>query len=310
MREFRTSERLRHEANRGILGERAYALAARALVVLDGRVPKGVVNTMGFSPQPNEWQCGPYALKYALLALAIPCDETDLTRESGATQQGTDERDLDRAARRHGCVLRVERSTTRDSARDGLRSHLSRRTPVLLCVDQWSHWIVAVGGDADGAVVLDSRRADVIQVMPWPGLMGRVAYRGISGATLYDLQPLVPMSVPPARAEFSRARAEFLLRPANRALRRGWEQYVRALLPLARPKGVQTEWTLPLANVVREVSPRVLGATAGRQRDLLRERLAHATFVADAYDFEIGLDQTEHAVEVLRRLGDEVVLAA
>ena len=285
-------------------------LPRRALVVWNGPLSQEVIADMGFSPQPNEWQCGPYALKYALLALAIPCDETALTRESGATRQGTDERDLDRAARRHGCVLRVERSTTRDSARAALRGHLTRRTPVLLCVDQWSHWIVAVGSDADAAVVLDSRQAAVIQIVPWPKLMGRVAYRGISGAALYDLQPLVPMSVPPARAAFTRARADFLLRPANRALRRGWEQYVRALLPLARPKSAQTEWTLPLANVVREGTPRVLGATTGRQRDLLRERLAHAAFVADAYDFEIGLDQTEHALEVLRRLGEEVVLAA
>lgn len=265
---------------------------------------------MGFSPQPNEWQCGPYALKYALLALAIPCDETQLTREAGATEQGTDERDLDRAARRHGCVLRVERSTTRDSAREALQGHLSRRTPVLLCVDQWSHWIVAVGGDTDGVVVLDSRQGDVIQIVPWPVLMGRVGYRGISGAVLYDLQPLVPMSVPPARAALTRTRAAFLLRPANRALRRGWEQYVRALLPLARPKRAQTEWTLPLANIVREVTPRVLGTTTGRRRDALRERLGHAAFVAEAYEFEIGLDQTEHAVEILRRLGQEVVLAA
>lgn len=265
---------------------------------------------MGFSPQANEWQCGPYALKYALLVLAIPCDETDLTRESGATEHGTDERDLDGAARRHGCVLRVERSTTRDGAREALRGHLSHCTPVLLCVDQWSHWIVAVGGDADGVIILDSRQADVIQVVPWPALMGRVAYRGISGAALYDLQPLVPMSVPPARAAFTRARAEFLLRPTNRALRRGWEHYVRALLPLTRPRSAQTEWTLPLANVVQEVTPRVLGATTGRQRDALRERLAHAAFVAEAYDFEVGLDQTERTIEVLRRLGEKVVLAA
>jgi hypothetical protein len=264
---------------------------------------------MGFSPQPNDWQCGPYALKHGLLALAIPCDEAGLSRAAGATVQGADEHDLDRAARRHGCVLRVERWSTSGAARDALQSHLARRTPVLLCVDQWSHWIVAMGAEGDAAVVFDSRQADVIQIVPWPALMTRVMYRA-SGTALYDLHPLVPERVPLARATFSRARAEHLRLPTSRSLRRDWEQYVRALLPLVRPRGPQGEWTLMLGNVVREATPRVLGTSAGPQRARLRERLAHAAFVADAYEFEIGLEQTEHAVDVLRRLGEAAILAA
>ncbi len=265
---------------------------------------------MGFSPQPNAWQCGPYALKYALLSLAIPSDEAAVTRASGATEQGTDERDLDRAARRYGCVLTVDRWLTEEDARVALRDHLARRTPVLLCVDQWNHWIVAVGAEADVVIVLDSRKADVVQIIDWKALLGRVAYRSGSGAALYDLHPLVPTRVPLARAEFSRARAEFLCRPTSRALRRSWDRYVRALVPFARPRGPQAEWTMLLGNVVRQHTPRVLADTMEQRRAPMREHLTHAAFVADTYALEVGPDQTEAALAAMRRLADAVVLAA
>jgi hypothetical protein len=265
---------------------------------------------MGFSPQPTDWQCGPYALQYALLALAIPCDAAALTRASGATEQGADERDLDRAARRYGCVLSGERWAAADDARTALRAHLSRRTPVLLCVDQWNHWIVAVGADGDAVIVFDSRQADVVQIVDWNGLLARVVYRAAFGATLYDLHPLVPRRVPTARAEFSRARAEFLRRPSSRALRCSWEHYVRALVPLARPPGPQAEWTVLLGNVVREYTPRVLADSTAAERGPLRAHLRHAAFVADTYALEVGPDQTALALAAVRGLANALLRAA
>jgi hypothetical protein len=116
--------------------------------------------------------------------------------------------------------------------------------------------------------------------------------------------------VPPARAEFSRARAEFLRRPTSRALRHSWDRYVHALVPFARPRGPQAEWTMLVGNVVREHTPRVLADTQERQRARMREHLVHAAFVADTYAFEVGPDQAEPALAAMRRLADAAVLAA
>ena len=47
---------------------------------------------MGIYPQPNLWQCGPFALKHALVALGILRDEKDISRLAGTHWwHGTDE---------------------------------------------------------------------------------------------------------------------------------------------------------------------------------------------------------------------------
>lgn len=265
---------------------------------------------MGFYPQPNAWQCGPFALKYALLVLAIPSHERTLTRASGATEHGADERDLDRAARRYGCVLAVERWRDAGQARHALHAHLASGTPVLLCVEEWSHWMVAVAVDTDAVVVLDSRVPNVFGSVPLAELMERVAYHPNRWRVLYDLHPLMSGSVPRARATFSRARVEMLCQPGNLDLRRRWDEYLRVLLPVSRPPRQQAEWTVALAGLVREAIPRVLGETAEDRVPLVQRRLAHACFVAETYGLEIGPDETDRVVSAVHRFVDRVAAAA
>ena len=65
---------------------------------------------MGFTPQPNLWQCGPFALKHALIMLGISVDEREISRIAGTNKwSGTDERQLARAARKFGCELLMGR---------------------------------------------------------------------------------------------------------------------------------------------------------------------------------------------------------
>jgi ABC-type bacteriocin/lantibiotic exporter with double-glycine peptidase domain len=58
---------------------------------------------MAIYPQPNDWECGPYALKYALIVLGISGDEREIARIAGTDEHGTDEAELARAAKRYGC---------------------------------------------------------------------------------------------------------------------------------------------------------------------------------------------------------------
>ena len=61
---------------------------------------------MGIYPQPNLWQCGPFALKHALVVLGVLQDERSITRIAGSHWwYGTDELQLGRAARRYDCDL-------------------------------------------------------------------------------------------------------------------------------------------------------------------------------------------------------------
>jgi len=55
---------------------------------------------MGLYPQPNNWQCGPFALKHALIMLGKIVNEKDISRIAGAHWWGgADEIKLSRAAK-------------------------------------------------------------------------------------------------------------------------------------------------------------------------------------------------------------------
>ena len=107
-------------------------------------VPLGRQKLMGFRVQPNLWQCGPYALKHALIMLGILVDERKITKIARSNGAGTDERSLARAARRFNCDLKEIRLEEPDDARKELTAFLREGIPCLLCVHQWKHWVAVV----------------------------------------------------------------------------------------------------------------------------------------------------------------------
>lgn len=245
---------------------------------------------MGFIPQPNAWQCGPFALRHALLALGIVADERAVTRASGATEDGADERDLDRAAARFGCTLRCERLHDAETARRTLALQLRAPHPVLLCVDGWEHWLTVVGMELDLAVVLDSRTASVWEIVPWSSLAPRIAYAAGRGRRWYDLHPLVPTAARTWPARFSIARAETLRTPDGRDLSRAWSRHLAQLIPLSVVPGPQTEWTVPVGDLLRTHSTALLEALPTRAALAAHRRLTQAAFVADTHRLEIPMD--------------------
>src|SRR5690242_16304227 len=64
---------------------------------------------------------------------------------------GTDEIQLARAAREFECDLVLERRSDPEQARRLLIDYLREQTPVLLCVDEWTHWITVVRSEDPGS---------------------------------------------------------------------------------------------------------------------------------------------------------------
>ena len=125
---------------------------------------------MGFRVQPNLWQCGPYALKHALIMLGILVDERKITRIARSNGSGTDERSLARAARRFGCDLKEIRLEEPDDARKELTGFLRDGIPCLLCVHQWKHWVAVVKEEKGKFLLLDSEDAAVLTIVGWKEL--------------------------------------------------------------------------------------------------------------------------------------------
>jgi hypothetical protein len=202
---------------------------------------------MALYGQPNSWTCGPFALKHALLALGVFAREEELARAAGSTERlGTDEPGLRRAARLHGAELRLVRETRPAPAREALSQWLGRGVPVLLCLDQWEHWVTVVTADAQQVVIFDSKYDAPLRSEPWTAMLDRLVCRRplLGGAwtrTLYDLNPIVPRRAPRLRLALSVDRARQLERAENATLANRWDEYAQALLPLALSPGDQLE---------------------------------------------------------------------
>jgi hypothetical protein len=261
---------------------------------------------MGIYPQANSWQCGPFALKYALLTLGIFVDEDAVARAAGSTEHGTDEADLARATRRFGCQFGMFRYHEPEAAREELAFHLGSGIPALLCIEQWNHWITAVKEEAGEFVLFDSRERSVVRVVPWDLLEEKWVYREPAHAgsgVFYDLHPVVPRKPHGARANFTRARALALRQRENRQLALAWATYGERLLAVASPRTEQFEFGVPFGEFIGQCKERLLGSVgaleADANRDATRLFLEQLRFVADTYDLLVRPDQEQGATTAL-----------
>ncbi|HZJ64591.1 MAG TPA: hypothetical protein VFD36_13830 [Kofleriaceae bacterium] len=172
----------------------------------------------GFYPQPNEWTCGPFALKHALLALGRMVDVNQISTTARTHWwSGTNEIQLARAARAFECDLVLERRGDAEQARKILVKYLREQTPVLLCVDEWSHWITVVRAEDRRFVVINSMDDPLLSVCTWPQLRNRWRYHDTdyvkdNPPILYDLMAVSPRFRTTVKADFSVDRVKFLRR--------------------------------------------------------------------------------------------------
>jgi hypothetical protein len=200
---------------------------------------------LGFYPQPNTWQCGPFALKHALAILGKFVDEKTLTKQARTTRGGTDERMLSRAAKAVKTKLVEFRRTNEDAAYRALTKNLEQGLPCLICINQWGHWVTIVGFNAreNRFVVLDSEKDPVVRLPTWTELKRRWAYveylKSGERREYYDLYVVKPLFRLATKANFSLTRARYLRRPGNASLAKYFDEYVTDMLNIARPRSTR-----------------------------------------------------------------------
>lgn len=262
---------------------------------------------MGFDPQPNLWQCGPFALKHALVSLGILADEQEITSRSGAARaSGTDEHQLARAARKFECDLLLVRRHDARAARQELVAALKAGTPCLVCVHGWSHWVTVVKEEQRKIILLDSRDEAVLTIVPWSRFEKMWVYRQRDGAdptvtgSVYDFHPLVPRFRVRVRAEFSVARARFLRRPENRQFARHWDLYLEDLLVICRPRTPLSSHVISLGEFLRRHGDMIVEQVSfwhgGIERRGARRILHHMHFVGDTYGLVIHEGDEKRAI--------------
>lgn len=260
----------------------------------------------GFYPQPNDWTCGPFALKHALVALGrgVDAKHIQITAKSH-WWSGTDEIQLARAAREFDCDLMLERRRDAEEARKLLVKYLREQTPVLLCVDDWTHWITVVRHEDRRFVVIDSELDPVLNILTWPQLRARWryydrAYDKEDPPVLYDLMAVQPRMRQPIAADFSCERVKFLRRPENHMLALHWDEYLEDLLEVCRPPSTRIAEAMSMGEFLRRhqelLVSRVVYWHGEIEREAILRILRNFRFVSETYNLIIPASATRRAV--------------
>lgn len=260
----------------------------------------------GFYPQPNEYTCGPFALKHALLALGRMVDVNQISTQARTHWwSGTNEIQLARAARAFECDLVLERRSDPEAARKILVKHLREQTPVLLCVEEWSHWITVLRAEDRRFVVVDSMDEPLLSVRTWPQLRNWWRYHDTDYAkdnppVLYDLMAVTPRFRSAVKGDFSVERVKFLRRPENRHLARHWNEYLEDLLEICRPATHRIAEPLSMGEFLRRhqelIVTRVVYWHGDVHRDQVTRVLRDLRFVSETYGLVIPASMTRRAL--------------
>jgi hypothetical protein len=265
---------------------------------------------MGLYPQPNNWTCGPFALKHALIMLGKFVDE----KEAGHIAKthwwsGTDELKLARAARAYDCKMSFVRETNPLHARRELLYTLKKGCPALLCVDTWGHWITVVGAEKGRFIYMDSRKAPVVHVDTWRALKKRWAYTEKDkndpyfGQTLYDFHPVVPKFRPKSRARFTLKAAKYLRRPENKTFAIHWDEYFDDLSQICQPRTPHSERVIAFGEFLRRHESMFKSQIATVHGTVKRKQVAkilrNMKFVANTYDLVVRRVDEKHAIAAM-----------
>jgi hypothetical protein len=260
---------------------------------------------VGLYQQPNDWTCGPFALKHALVTLGRLADEAVISTVAHPHWwAGTDEVKLARAARHFDCDLPMVRRTNADRARQTLCRYVEQQLPVLLCVDDWGHWITVVRHEHNRFVVLDSRDEPVLGVLGWPQLRSRWQYTEYDDddrpLPLFDLHPVKPRFRVPSKALFSVERAQFLRRPENHVLALHWDEFLGDLLEMCRPRSGRADTCISMGEFLRRHQDLLVARVTYWHGEVEREEvvrlLRNFRFVAETYALGIPAASTRRAL--------------
>lgn len=129
--------------------------------------------------QSNRASCGPASLSNALACLGIHRTEDELITLCAQTPAGTSVRALCKAIKQISTTEiplfgEAVKWGKESDATIGLWHYASYRgRPVILCVDDFEHWVVAAGHLGERFVVIDSADNRLVLYYDAPGLVAR-----------------------------------------------------------------------------------------------------------------------------------------
>ena len=257
---------------------------------------------MSFYPQPYKYQCGPFALKYALVMLGRFENEREIAKRAGSTWwYGTDEIGLAKAAKTYDCKMKYFRRETPDEAIKALSEHLKSGLPCILSVDNWEHWLTVITEQQGKFIVVDSGLDKVIVIYTARQLTKRWKYiDDETGFTSYDGYALSSKFKPKTKAKFSLEKARYVMRDSNRILAEKWDTYFNDLITICRPRTSHTTRSISFAEFLRRHEKLLVEEVANWHGqptyEELKKILKNMRFVSEVYNLVIHPEDQKKAL--------------
>ncbi len=263
---------------------------------------------MSFYPQPYKYQCGPFALKYALVMLGRFENEREIGRRAGSTWwYGTDEIGLAKAAKSFDCKMKYFRREIPSEAARVLTGHLKQGLPCVLSVDNWEHWFTVINEQQKKFIVVDSALDKVIVILSENQLLKRWKYiDDETGYISYDGYALIPKYKPGTKAKFTLEKARYVMRDRNKDLAEKWDTYFNDLITICRPRTPVSKRTISFNEFLRRHENLLVKQVANwhgtPSYKELKKILKNMQFVAEIYDLVIYSEDQKKALVDLSAL--------
>ena len=263
---------------------------------------------MSFYPQPYKYQCGPFAMKYALVMLGRFENERAIGKLAGSTWwYGTDEIGLAKAAKNFDCKMKYFRRETPDEAIKVLTWHLKRGWPCILSVDNWEHWITVVTVNKGKIIAFDSARDKVIVIYVASALAKRWKFIDEeTGEISYDGYAIIPNTKISTKANFTLENARYVMRDRNKKLAEHWDAYFNDLISICRPRNPNAKSIISFNEFLRRHEKLLVeqisywhGEPSYNELDKL---LKDMQFMAEVYDLVIHTEDQKKALVDLSSL--------
>jgi hypothetical protein len=261
---------------------------------------------MSFYPQPFKYQCGPFALKYALVMLGRFESENFIAKKAGSNWwYGTDEIGLEKAAKHFNCKMKYFRRETGPDAIKALTQHLRKGYPCILSVDDWGHWITVVNWQQGKFVVVDSSLDKVVTINSANQISRRWKYFENSFRS-YDGYALIPNFKVITKAKLTLAKARYVMNKRNRELARNWDTYFNDLTAICRPLTSLSVYTISFGEFLRRHEKIIVEQVAywhgSPNYSELKKVLNSMKFVAEVYNLVIYEEDRKKALVDLSSL--------
>ena len=257
---------------------------------------------MSFYPQPNKYQCGPFAFKYALVMLGVFASEKSIAKRAGSTWwAGTDEIGLARAAKYYNCRLKYFRRETGSDAVKALLQQLKKGYPCILSVDNWEHWLTVINWQQGKFILIDSVKDRVINIYSTRQLVRRWKYLDPDNDFIsYDGYALIPNFKIKTRAKFTLSKARYVMQAKNKELAKHWDTYFNDLISICKPRTATSIHTISFGEFLRRYEKMIIQEVAywhgNPSHSELKKIIEKMEFIANVYNLVIYIDEHKKAL--------------